>query len=114
MCESPARPTLRQLKEDDEGELDLALAVAEGQVYIHFGKPVAWLGMSPQDARAFAGHVLEKANEADPDSFIRASGDCVCEVCGDQYRHHPHDMKQLGYNDEPFLRVLCNGRRVKL
>jgi len=113
MCEN-ARPTLRRLKEDDEGELDLALAVVEGHVYIDFGKPVAWIGMSPQDARDFGVHVQTIANEADPDPFLRASGDCVCDVCGDQYRHHPHDMKQLGYGDEPFLRVLCNGRRVKL
>ena len=46
--------------------------------------------------------------------FIRASGDCVCEECGNFYRKHPSDMKHLGYDNQPYLRVLCGGQRVKL
>ncbi len=50
--------------------------------------------------------------------FIRASGDCVCS-CGREYRKHKHDPTQLGPPDhngvpQPFLRVLCDGTRVKL
>lgn len=48
------------------------------------------------------------------EGFTRASGDCVCVLCGKEYRKHPHDMDDLGYDGEPFLRLLCDGRRVKL
>jgi hypothetical protein len=46
--------------------------------------------------------------------FIRASGDVICEVCGKPYRKHPFDMEIIGWQDEPFLNVLCDGTRVKL
>lgn len=49
-----------------------------------------------------------------PEDFIRASGDVVCDECGDSYYHHPCDMKQLDNEDRPFLRVACDGRRLKL
>ena len=48
------------------------------------------------------------------EELIRASGDVICEECGDTYRHHPHDMKQLDSNGEPWLRVRCDGQRLKL
>jgi hypothetical protein len=44
----------------------------------------------------------------------RASKDCICEACGQEYWRHPFDFWELGYNGEPFLHVLCNGDRVKL
>lgn len=47
-------------------------------------------------------------------SFVRASGECICDECGDFYRRHPSDKKNLGYDDQPYLRVLCGGQRVKL
>jgi len=40
--------------------------------------------------------------------FPRASGECVCEDCGEIYYKHPVDGRY------PFLNVLCNGDRVKL
>lgn len=52
--------------------------------------------------------------------FIRASGDCVCRVCNKTYRNHPYDEKILsGIADwdgkfRPFLRIICDGTRVKL
>lgn len=45
--------------------------------------------------------------------YGRAAGDEVCS-CGHPYREHAHDDKVLGYDQKPFLRVLCDGRRVKL
>ena len=52
---------------------------------------------------------------SEPGSFIRASGDCVCTHCGREYQKHPHDPYELSSIDShPFLRVLCDGRRVKL
>ncbi len=46
--------------------------------------------------------------------FVRACGDCVCACCGVDYYRHPCDWQVLSYQDEPFLRVLCDGTRVKL
>lgn len=104
-----------KITEEDEGELQLAVGTLGGEVIVHFGKPVKWIGMPPQDARQLAVFIMNRANEADEqEPFIRADQNTVCEVCGDIYRHHPHDMKQLGINDEPFLRVRCDGRRLKL
>lgn len=45
----------------------------------------------------------------DMTEVLRASGDVICDICHYPYKYHP---------DEPhpneFLKVLCNGRRVKL
>lgn len=51
--------------------------------------------------------------------FIRASGECICPACKLPYRKHPFDTKVFGLEDhngvrQPFLRVLCDGTRVKL
>lgn len=43
-----------------------------------------------------------------------ASGSCICAVCGHEYREHPLDPRILGYDDRPYLNVLCCGSRVKL
>lgn len=48
------------------------------------------------------------------EDFFRASGDCLCEICGTEYRKHPDDMENIGYDGYPYLKKLCNGRRVKL
>ena len=52
--------------EDDEGELNIALAAdpRNGKVLMHFGKPIVWLGMSPEDAEALAVRLIAKAREA--------------------------------------------------
>lgn len=44
----------------------------------------------------------------------RASGNCICDVCGNRYIDHPMDWRVIGYGDVPFLNILCDGRRVKL
>ncbi len=46
--------------------------------------------------------------------FERASGEYVCEICGQEYFAHPMDWRVIGHGDVPFLNILCNGRRVKL
>lgn len=46
--------------------------------------------------------------DADPKMAHRASGDCVCEHCGDSYyKHAEHPLA-------PWLTMLCDGRNVKL
>ena len=69
-----------------------------------------WIRQGVDEILKANAHILQD----DPISFIRASGDCICEECGDSYYHHPRDMKNLGYDNQPFLRVLCGGQRVKL
>lgn len=46
--------------------------------------------------------------------WYRASGECICEICGKTYYEHPLDETELDQNDEPFMNILCNGDRVKL
>jgi hypothetical protein len=43
----------------------------------------------------------------------RAAGDCICP-CGREYRRHPLDFWELSNDQLPYMRVLCNGDRVKL
>lgn len=52
-----------KLEDSDEGELQLGVAFDKlnGIVRIQFGKPVAWLGLSPSHAIEFAKILLEKA-----------------------------------------------------
>lgn len=53
-----------KLHESDEGELRLGVTVDQGTVIVVFGKPVAWLGLTPQMARDLAATLLERADEA--------------------------------------------------
>lgn len=50
-----------KLKEDDEGELAVGLAVLNGKLILNFGKSIGWIGMSKQEAEVFANALLEKA-----------------------------------------------------
>lgn len=97
--------------------------------------------IAPHDFKAFAaGHDLEicticgelpdHRNHHDDGSFaaanpveryptgeskiVRASGDAICPECGEPYRKHPHDEEILDYDDRPFLRIACDGTRLKL
>jgi len=53
-----------KLHESDEGELRLGVTVDQGTVIVAFGKPVAWLGLTPQIARDLARALVERADEA--------------------------------------------------
>lgn len=44
----------------------------------------------------------------------RADGRCTCPGCGLEYRDHPQDPRVLSNAGEPFMTILCDGRRVKL
>ena len=54
-----------KLRASDEGELRLGVTVSQGTVLIAFGKPVAWLGMDPEHATAFADALRENAEIAE-------------------------------------------------
>ena len=106
-----------KLTNDDEGELKMAVGIhpQTGKVIVDFGKPVAWIGMDARDALQLASFIRKRALEAGMNKdILRASGDVVCEECGDTYYHHPSDMKQLDSEGRSFLQVACDGRRLKL
>lgn len=56
-----------KLDDGDEGELQFAIAADSKtkKVLIDFGKPVAWLGLDPSDARNIAKALNEKADIAE-------------------------------------------------
>lgn len=53
-----------KLNADDEGGLQIAIGHKDGTVTIDFGKEVAWVGFSPQDAANLAAILIQHAREA--------------------------------------------------
>jgi len=55
-----------KIREDDEGDLKLAVGIDPDSknIIIDFGKSVAWLGMTPDDAIGLAEVLTKKAAEA--------------------------------------------------
>ena len=55
-----------KLNDDDQGGIKMAIAYdpIDGLVRVEFGKPVAWLGLPPNEAKALAAILLKKAAEA--------------------------------------------------
>jgi hypothetical protein len=54
-----------QLDETDEGEIRLGVTSKDGKVVIAFGKPVAWFGMDPRQARALAESIRQASYRAE-------------------------------------------------
>lgn len=44
---------------------------------------------------------------------VRASGSVACELCGFAFRQHPYDP-EIGYDGYHYLKVACDGTRLKL
>jgi len=53
-----------KISEHDEGEIAFAIGHRFGKVLIEFGKPVAWVGMTPQQAIALANALISHARKA--------------------------------------------------
>lgn len=54
-----------KLNVHDQGELKAAIGITrKGMVCIDFGKPVAWLAMTPDEADEIARMIVEKAADA--------------------------------------------------
>ena len=49
-----------------------------------------------------------------PVNIYYACGDAICKTCGLDYYHHPKDKQITSFDNKPYLRILCNGDRVKL
>lgn len=54
-----------KLDESDEGAIQLGMAAdhENGVVRIHFGKPIAWIGLTRDQAMDFAALIIEKAKQ---------------------------------------------------
>lgn len=50
-----------KLNEEDEGELRFAVGTENGEVVLVFNTPVAWMGMTPEQAVKLAGVLVAKA-----------------------------------------------------
>jgi hypothetical protein len=48
---------------DDEGQLAMAVTVRASTVIVAFPKPVSWIGLGADDARALAALLLKRADE---------------------------------------------------
>jgi hypothetical protein len=72
------------------------------------GYGVDW-GSTPEGAKTATarGAALEVLD------MRRTAGDALCSRCGKPYRDHP-DSHHRGRDDEPYLKIDCNGLLVKL
>ena len=55
-----------KFSEDDEGGLQIGIAVKDKTVLVDFGKPTAWIGLDHDTAVAFAKNILKRAKEIAP------------------------------------------------
>lgn len=52
-----------QLTKQDEGLIQFAIGEKDGKVVLDFGAPVAWIGMTPQEAADIATALFRRARE---------------------------------------------------
>lgn len=50
-----------KLRDRDEGEIAFAVGAEQGKVVLNFGKPVAWIGFTPEQAMEIARLIRNKA-----------------------------------------------------
>lgn len=53
-----------KITDRDEGEIQFGIASAPNKVLVSFGKPVAWIAFTPEQAIALAASLMEKAQDA--------------------------------------------------
>lgn len=76
--------------------------------YVRHGVLPPWGGALPGGAST---HIDRDLSLPEWD-FVRVNASCVCDECGKTYGKHPwaSDRDSSG---EPWLRVLCDGTKVK-
>ncbi len=50
-----------KLTPHDEGEIRIAIGTEQGNVIMHFGKEIAWIGFNKVQAKEIAKIIMEKA-----------------------------------------------------
>jgi len=63
-----------KLTPQDEGEIRLAIGVKDGKVVFDLGKPVAWIGFTPKQAREVALSLFDKAAEIEGVGMVKGRG----------------------------------------
>lgn len=53
-----------QVHPTDEGAIRLGVVAHEGKVFVDFGTPVVWFGMTPEQADELAASLMEQARQA--------------------------------------------------
>lgn len=66
-----------KLTPTDEGAVQFAIGDKDGKVVLDFGTPVAWVGMTPQQAADLAATLFKHAKEA-----ARAKGEMISFTIG--------------------------------
>jgi hypothetical protein len=51
-----------KLTDHDEGEIRIAIGHKNGKVVVAFGKPISWIGFSPEQARELAEHIIKHSH----------------------------------------------------
>ena len=62
---------------EDEGEIKIAIGSKTGTVCMEFGKPIAWIGFTPQQARQIAVTLMEHAAHSYEIGHNKDAGECV-------------------------------------
>jgi hypothetical protein len=52
-----------QLNADDQGQFGMAITVQDGTIIIAFPKPVTWIGLGYDEAKAIGEALLKRAEE---------------------------------------------------
>lgn len=65
------------LTKSDEGAIQFGITEKDGKVILDFGTPVAWVGMTPQQAADLASFLMKRAREA-----ARRNGESVAFTIG--------------------------------
>jgi hypothetical protein len=53
-----------KLTPEDEGEIQIAITDYNGKVVMDFGKPITWIGFTPDQAGEIADNLLRHADNA--------------------------------------------------
>lgn len=64
----------------DEGEIAFAVGTLDGKVVVHFGNPVTWLGMLPDEARELAKSLTKRADVAERQAALAALDEHVVKA----------------------------------
>lgn len=62
-----------KMQSQDEGELQFGITHHDGRIVMSFGKPVAWLGLYPDDARRIAELLNHHAGAVEQE-LVRTQG----------------------------------------
>ena len=93
-------------------EEQIEALVAEAEAGYDIDVIIARRGLRERVDRSGYMGPWEPCQRPDEDMY-RASHQMICPRCMKEYGKHPY-TDDIGFDDRPFLRLLCNGDKVKL